>query len=865
MHRKLLPNRDRRSAARTARAVIALTTLAVLALIPNPRLSAETRTVTADQSLRASAAYKWFLGSDYREVWSTQIEVEVLDLQKVAGGLRPLFRVGGLQTHGLALSGADGKSYTFRSLVKDLGQVLPEDFRDYLIDDAFQDQLSSTHPGAVLIVPPLAEAAGVLYIVPRLVIMPDDPALGEFREVFADRLGTLEQYPTPASGRDPGFHGATEILSSAEMWPKMLADATVRIDTKAFLRARLFDFFIGDWDRHPEQWRWAKLPGKSGWQPIPEDRDEAFSNHDGFVFTLFRPFLPTRLVFRDEYPRLTGLTLQGWQIHRWLLPELDRATWIEVATDIRDRLTNAVIDEAMRQMPPPYYEASAEEIANKLRERRDSLPEIAARVYLFLAAEVDVQGTNQSEHVEIHGLDQGRVAVSLAAQTAKGRTPYFRREFSPSETRSLRFYLREGNDTVSCHGQVSRKIKIEVIGRAEQDAIEGCEAVQLRFTEIEEAAGRQIPPRPVPPSLFNPVFDEEGASPPVWVRPRDWGYRIVPSYQAGFSSDDLGLLLGGGVTIDRFAFGKTPFAERHIMSAAYAFGYESFDLRYTGTYQHWNAKLQSSLAVIVSGLEQVRFFGFGNETSDDDGGVEDFFETRQVQVNFTPSLRYLLSPRVEIFGGSRVTYSSTSDDDDTLLKRLSPYGAGDFGQLGFFAGFDLDTRDRTMLYGPGMHLRLQGSVFPGVWDVDETFGAVEGEMAGYVGLGRRSLLALRVGGKNVFGTFPFHEAAYIGGNTTVRGYDPARFAGDASVFANGELRWTVGEATALLFRGEYGLFIFGDVGRVFSDEDDHSTKWHPSFGGGVSLSAVERSILWSLTVAHGEEQTSVFLLAGFSF
>src|SRR5687767_12156249 len=57
-------------------------------------LSAETRTVTADQSLRASTVYKWFLGADYRDVWATPIEVEVLDLQPEAGGLRPLFRDG---------------------------------------------------------------------------------------------------------------------------------------------------------------------------------------------------------------------------------------------------------------------------------------------------------------------------------------------------------------------------------------------------------------------------------------------------------------------------------------------------------------------------------------------------------------------------------------------------------------------------------------------------------------------------------------------------------------------------------------------------------------------------------------------------
>ncbi len=109
----------------------------------------------------------------YRNLWAIPIEVEVLDLQREAGGLRPLFRVGGLQTFGLAIAGADGKSYTFRSMVKDMGQSLPEAFREYLVDDVVQDQLSSAHPASALMVPPLARAAGVIHNERRLVPLQD--------------------------------------------------------------------------------------------------------------------------------------------------------------------------------------------------------------------------------------------------------------------------------------------------------------------------------------------------------------------------------------------------------------------------------------------------------------------------------------------------------------------------------------------------------------------------------------------------------------------------------------------------------------------------------------------------------------------
>jgi hemolysin activation/secretion protein len=189
---------------------------------------------------------------------------------------------------------------------------------------------------------------------------------------------------------------------------------------------------------------------------------------------------------------------------------------------------------------------------------------------------------------------------------------------------------------------------------------------------------------------------------------------------------------------------------------------------------------------------------------------------------------------------------------------------GHFAQLSFRVGVEVDTRDHTKVYGPGIHIRLEGSIIPEVLDIESTFGAIRGDIAGFLELTQRLLLAMRVGGKTTFGTVPFQEAAYLGGSETLRGLATNRFAGDAAVFANAELRFALGQASALLFRGEWGLFIFGDVGRVFVDGED-SDKWHPSAGGGISLSTLERSLLWSLTIAQSEEQATFFFNADFSF
>ena len=110
--------------------------------------AAETQTVVGDPTLSAGPIHRFLLGADYRDLWATPFDVEVLDLSTEAGGLTPLFRVGGAQTFGLALKGADGKSYTFRSLVKEQAQNLHEDLRDHAAGRIFQDQQASIHPAA---------------------------------------------------------------------------------------------------------------------------------------------------------------------------------------------------------------------------------------------------------------------------------------------------------------------------------------------------------------------------------------------------------------------------------------------------------------------------------------------------------------------------------------------------------------------------------------------------------------------------------------------------------------------------------------------------------------------------------------------
>ena len=82
--------------------------LMVFPLRPAAQESGGSTVVTAaGERYRAGAFHRWTLGRHYRDLWTTPIEVEVLDLSTFAGGITPLRRGGGQQTQALRFLGSE--------------------------------------------------------------------------------------------------------------------------------------------------------------------------------------------------------------------------------------------------------------------------------------------------------------------------------------------------------------------------------------------------------------------------------------------------------------------------------------------------------------------------------------------------------------------------------------------------------------------------------------------------------------------------------------------------------------------------------------------------------------------------------------
>ncbi len=819
----------------------------------------ERRVVTPAAHLKAGSFHRWMFGRDYRDLWTTPMEVEVLDLGKVAGGLTPRFRVGGMQTPGLAMRGADGRDYTFRSIVKNLTEVLPAELRATLAGRLVQDQLAGAHPAGPLMVPTLAEAVGVLHLTPRLVVMPDDPSLGQFREDFAGRVGTLEEYPGAVSETNPGFHGATEIISTSKLWKRLLDGGNERVDARAFLRARILDLFLGDWDRHRKQWRWAKFPDRVGWQPIPEDRDQAFANYEGALMFLVRFYQPKLLVFRDHYPNIEGPTTNGWQVDRLLLTSLEKSDWDDLAQEVERRLTDDVIESAVRRMPKELYEKNGTGLAQLLKKRRAGLFEVVDRFYHHLAAEVDVHCTDQNDRAEIRSLGDGGFELSVAR--AEGgefiRKVYFRRTFHYPETREVRIYLHGGADEFVAEGET--KIRIFVVGGEGDDEIRVTEGSEIRFFDSQGSnlvAGKgkvRVGPEPYENPLPDPTQP--------WAFPRDWGQRRQPLLWIGFSPDG-GPVLGGGATWTNYGFRKNPYAFRHVVRAGFAFGVMRSAGSYRGEYRRRNSRIFSTLEAGWSGFDNLNFYGFGNETSRE--MPDEFYELEKRTIRVVPEIHYEAKKWFDLFVGPELQISFLDIDAGTLLGGTLPYGAKErFGQLGLRGGFKLASGNPGDVRGLRSQLEAQGVWVPGLWDVRSSYGSVGARWATRVDFSSRAGMGIRVSGEKVLGNFPYHGAAYLGGSETLRGYLLNRFAGEASVSGSLELSFLVGRFTFLV-PGQWGVMALGDLGRVFLDGES-SKEWHPAVGGGFFVNVLEQSARFGLSVVQTDEGTSFYIASGTTF
>ncbi len=829
--------------------------------------SVDSAVVTPEGRYAANGIKRFFLGDLNRHLWEAEFAVPVIDLSRFAGGLTPTRRGGGLQTQSLRLLGADGLLYNFRSIDKDATRAMDPEIARTVVGNVRQDQIGALFPLSARVVAPLLRAAGVLHADPSLVVLPDDPALGEFQEEFAGKLGWIEVRPDEGPDGEPGFAGATRVTGSDRLLERLEEDPDDRVNVASFLRARLMDVYVGDWDRHPDQWRWAGFEdGESTiWEPIPRDRDWALAKLDGLLVYVAGWIFPHYKGFGTDYPSMYRATWTGRALDRHILPSLSRESFVEIAVELQAALTDEVIDEAVATLPATYEDRIGEELREAFQARRDGFVDMATEYYELLAGWVDIQGTDRRDLARVDRLegDSLRVELYQVRQGEPEDQPYFRRVFLGAETNEVRIFMRGNDDRVEVQGTAPSTISVRVDGGGSDDVFVNESTTGKTYFYDDRGDNEFVTPQKthVDEDDYDEPFDPGETT--HQAKHRDWGHSWIPYPSVEYDSDE-GFYVGAGAIRDEFGFRYFPWESRFTISGAIG-GQGNRARAHIGLDAPvFRRRARLRLTADANVREVARFFGLGNDSQI--GPDDDAFKFDRTRVQVGAVVAYpVAGTDIEFTLGGAFWHHRAEAEDSPVVDSLGPYGFPEFTQLRFAGGVVRDTRDREVVTTTGSLIELQGSWVPPVLDANQAYGSVGAQVRRFwsaEGFGQPTL-SVRAGGRKVVGDAPYHDAALIGGSVSVLGLSDGRYAGDAKVDASvlGSLKLF---DVHIVVPAEVGVLGVAGVGRVWVDGDS-PTGWHEGYGGGLWVSFLQRPLMASITVATGDEEPRFYFSVGLPF
>ena len=300
-------------------------------------------------------------------------------------------------------------------------------------------------------------------------------------------------------------------------------------------------------------------------------------------------------------------------------------------------------------------------------------------------------------------------------------------------------------------------------------------------------------------------------------QPRDWGRRTMPIFWTRYSSD-LGFFVGGGARFDSYAFRKSPFASSVAVRARFSPSESKGRFELDARFRLEDSPLFAGLSVRASGLDVINYYGLGNDSP---SGDPTFHKVDHRSTSAEATLGVNGEGGVTLIAGLVLSRTSSAQNEGRFFGELrdSIYGAVDFFRLGATARVVYDPQADSDAAPNRVRLTLQGTTFPRyLVDVERSFAKAETEISAVLSPSVSSpiSLALRDGATRVWGRFPFSDAAFLGGSTTLRGWNEQRFAGDAAVFTSAELRLRLGYPVVIVPVGA-GIFGFVDSGRVYVD------------------------------------------------
>lgn len=803
----------------------------------------------------ASKLKRFVMGDNYRAEWATPIKLKVFNINKEKGGLKIVAMGGGRQTRTLTLVDKKGVEWKLRTIDKDPESILPADRRSSLSPTVLQDMISASYPYGPLIVPALSEAVDVPHTQPQFFYVPDDPSLGFYRKLFANKVCLLE-IKTPVSPR-------VKTRSTAKLLNKMIEENDHVVDQNSVLKARLLDILIADWDRHFDQWRWEVGDTGKGkvYSLIPRDRDEAFFYSDGALLKyLARGRFPYLKGFKHNIPRINWLGYTARDFDRLFLNDLEKKEWEKTISEFQGRLSDTTIEQAVKKLPGEIYAISGAEITEKLKSRRDLLMKEGIEYYDFISRYVNVMGSNEEEYFKISpGAEEQHVLVQVYAKEEDTSFLKYSRDFSPEHTKEIRLYGLSSNDKFFVDEKVKSRIRLRIIGGQGNDTFDINGEMRNFVYDLTTEEN----------SIQNGSHTKERMSSSPFVNQFDYNEfkyqdkEQFPAFNFGFNSED-GPMAGLGFLVRTYGFRKAPFATENRFSALYSFLGNAYRFRYSGIFT--DAIYKNDIVINAQFVNPTlnNFFGLGNETQKAPDIDRSFYRVRYKFVSGDLLLRKRFFGRLSIAVGPTFSYYwiKYTDNDDRILARpeLVDLSFRDvYSKKTYLGGkiqINVNNTNNDIFPTRGVNWDHEFVYLNGLNENTTPLTRYQTDMAVYASLTdpARLVAVLRFGGGKIFSDdFEYFQALNLGGNNYLRGYRKNRFSGHSSLYNSVELWYKLADLKSYVVPGAFGIVGFNDLGRVWM-KGQESKKWHHGYGGGLYYIPFNLIIV-SATAGISEEET----------
>ncbi|MCL7755035.1 metallophosphoesterase [Polaribacter sp. Z022] len=853
---------------------------------PQRSITEKKASIYTKTEISKSKFYKFLWGERYRKYFGTEVIAPTVNLDTLFGGLKPVRKGGGHQSKSLRLEDKKGREYVMRAIRKNAVQYLQAvafkdqyiegQFNDTETEDLLNDVFTGSHPYAPFTIGTLADAIGVFHTNPVLYYIPKQNSLGHFNNEFGDELYMIEERAASGHGDKSSFGFANKVISTDDLLKNLNKNEKHILDEKAYIKARLFDMLIGDWDRHEDQWRWAvfKEGKQTIYRPIPRDRDQAFSiMGDGLLLNFATKIVPALKLMRpynEELKSPKSFNLEPYPLDMVLITKSSKSDWDAQVKHIVTNLTDSVIEKAFTNFPKEVNDKTVLEIKRKLQGRRKNLQKISDSYFKDVNKFQVIRGTDKDDWFDIERLENGETKITgYRLKKGKKNTILHQKTYKKEHTKEIWIYGLDDKDTFVVKGKGKCEIMIRIIGGQNNDNYNILNGKKVKIYDYKSKKNTFTTKKgkiKLTDDYQTNVYD--------YKKLKKNQYMISPTI--GFNPDD-GIKIGVSNVYTVFGFERNPFSSQHMLYGAFYFATNGFEVEYSSEFANifskWNLGFD---ARITSPNFAINYFGLGNNSLNPEAKdlvEEDFNRVRIKELTAGSFIHWKgdLGAKIKL-GANFQSFKVENTPGRFINSQLNPNSFKNQQFINTEASYEFENKDNPTFTTNGMKTELK---------LGYTSNLNNSNSFGYFIPSISFDQKLSSSGKLVFATklkshftfgdnLEFYQKASIGGNNNgLRGYRNQRFTGKNSFYHSSDVRLLLSKVKTSLVPLNIGVYGGFDYGKVWGEQTltmnpGKIKNWNTSYGGGFFIDAA--SMLGANVAAfNSDDGLRIAIGLGFKF